>query len=563
MCGIWQLFLDCECNDSSNVLWFKKLFENVKFRGPDQSNYIVEKNTIIGFHRLAINGLTSDGMQPFRYEDENYKYTLICNGEIYNHFELEQLCNYKSKSNSDCETLLPFFVHCNKNINQFLNMINGEFALVLSMTNKLTNTVDIYLGTDPYSVRPMFYQELEGVDGLLISSLQSGLVRGIKRKRLLGGEYIHYKQEKNVVMFIEKCFYHSEYIEKIKPLYSHLVESYELYQMIVNAFTKAVERRLMSDRPYCCLLSGGLDSSLVAAVAQRLIKEKKLATNLHTFTIGMDGGSDLEYANQVAEFIKSTHQEINFTPEDGLDAIDNVIKTCETYDITTIRASVGQNLIAKYISENTDFKVVLNGDGADEVEMGYIYFYLAPNFDEASKEAEKLVRNIHFYDGLRVDRNISYYGLEARVPFLDKEFVELYLSIDPELKIPTKSRMEKYLIRKAFATIYAEDPILPDEVLWRKKEAFSDGVSQKEKSWYVMTQEYGKSKITDLELEYLQQSYADHNQPTSHESAYYRKKFCEYFGKEACDTIPYFWLPNWTNNKDPSARTLNVYHEHE
>ena len=191
--------------------------------------------------------------------------------------------------------------------------------------------------------------------------------------------------------------------------------------------------------------------------------------------------------------------------------------------------------------------------------MGYIYFYLAPNVEEAQKDSERLVRNIHFYDGLRVDRNISHYGLEARVPFLDKEFVELYMSIDPSLKIPTQERMEKYLIRKAFAEVYAEDPILPYDVLWRKKEAFSDGVSQKEKSWYVMTQEYGKQKIDDLELEFLQDLYKDHNPPTSHESAYYRKKFCEYFGIEASKTIPYFWLPNWTNNKDPSARTLQIY----
>lgn len=561
MCGIWQLFLNTESNDPIYVKLFQKYFENVKFRGPDQSNYIVETNTIIGFHRLAINGLNNDGMQPFRYEDEHYKYTLICNGEIYNHTDLEKICDYTSQSNSDCEILLPFFVHCQNNIRKFLNMINGEFALVICMTDKITNTTDIYLGTDPYSVRPMFYQELNNINGLLISSVQIGLVEGIHRTRLLAGQYVHYKQTNDNIQSIDRQYYHQDYINKIKPLYCHLVEDIELYRLIVNAFTNAVERRLMSDRPYCCLLSGGLDSSLVAAVAQRLIKQKNLNTNLHTFTIGMDGGSDLVYAKQVADFIKSTHQEINFTPKDGLNAIDNVIQTCESYDITSIRACVGQNLIAKYISENTDFKVVLNGDGADEVEMGYLYFYLAPSVDEAQNESIKLVKNICFFDGLRVDRNISHYGLEARVPFLDKEFVELYMSIDPSLKVPTKERMEKYLIRKAFSEIYANDPILPDEVLWRKKEAFSDGISQKEKSWYVMTQDYGKEKISDSELEYLQQLYKDHNQPTSHESAYYRKKFCEYFSKEASDTIPYFWLPNWTDNKDPSARTLKVYHD--
>ena len=186
---------------------------------------------------------------------------------------------------------------------------------------------------------------------------------------------------------------------------------------------------------------------------------------------------------------------------------------------------------------------------------------MAPNEIEAQKDSLRLVENISKFDGLRVDRNISYFGLEARVPFLDKEFVDMYLNIDPKLKIPCKERMEKYLIRKAFAEVYKDDPILPNNVLWRKKEAFSDGISQKEKSWYIMTQEYGKTKITSDELTFLQYRFKDHIMPTSYESAYYRKLFDGWFGRESERCIPYFWLPNWSTSKDPSARTLQIYNE--
>jgi asparagine synthase (glutamine-hydrolysing) len=560
MCGIWQLFLNEAYYNDDSIKELKALFTKLYNRGPDSSEFVKKDNTIIGFHRLAINGLNENGMQPFFYETDTHFYTLICNGEIYNHKELETIINYENNSKSDCEVILPYFAHFDNNFKKLMNDINGEFAMVVTIKDKLTNNTHIYLGTDPLSVRPMFYQELSQQNGLIVSSLLKGLFLNVESKRLQQGEYRHYYQD-NIgnVKFIDSCTYH----EYIKPKLYRNNENTELYRLIVNTFEKAVEKRLMSDRPYCCLLSGGLDSSLVASVAQRIIKRKYHDKKLHTFTIGMDGGSDLEYADKVAKFIDSIHTEVNFTPEQGLNAIDNVISACETYDITTVRASVGQHLLAKYISENTDFKVILNGDGADEVEMGYLYYYLAPNVEEAQNDSVRLVKNICMFDGLRVDRNISYFGLEARVPFLDKEFVDMYLNIEARLKIPTNKRMEKYLIRKAFAEIYKNDPILPDDILWRKKEAFSDGVSHKEKSWYVMTQEYGKSKISDIELEFLQLSCKDHIPPTSCEAGYYRKKFMEQFGSNAVKTIPYYWLPNWSTNKDPSARTLNVYRDFE
>lgn len=263
-------------------------------------------------------------------------------------------------------------------------------------------------------------------------------------------------------------------------------ENLELYKLIVSTFTAAVEARLMSDRNIGCLLSGGLDSSLVTSVACHLMKKR--GKKLRTYSIGMKEGTDIIYAREVAQHIGSDHTEFIYEAEEGLAAIKDVVKVTETFDITTIRASCGQYLLAKRISTLTDTIVVLNGDGADECQMGYLYFYLAPSAEEARKDRDRLVQEIHLYDGLRVDRNISHFGLEARVPFLDHRFVDLYYQIDPKLLIPTADRMEKYLIRRAFEVVWPD--VLPESVLWRKKEAFSDGVSSKEKSWYQMVKQH-------------------------------------------------------------------------
>jgi asparagine synthase (glutamine-hydrolysing) len=251
----------------------------------------------------------------------------------------------------------------------------------------------------------------------------------------------------------------------------------------------------------------------------------------------MKKGTDLDYAQKVAKHLNTNHTEIYFTPEEGLQAIDNVLETTETWDITTIRASVGQYLLAKYISRETDIKVILNGDGADEVEMGYLYFYLAPSPEEAQKETEKLVKEIHRYDGLRVDRAISSHGLEARIPFLDVNFVDYYMNIDPELKIPTENRMEKQLIRDAFNTLYPD--MLPYEVMYRKKEAFSDGISSKEKSWFEIIGEWIDTKV--LDEEYDNRDVEKYGLCKSKESYYYKKYFNNRFGEK--NTLPGFtWL---------------------
>jgi asparagine synthase (glutamine-hydrolysing) len=542
MCGIFAFLQNNPIIDDKLV----KSFMSIKNRGPDSSTLNIERNYITGFHRLAINDLSVNGNQPFYYSNSTSNYILMANAEIYNHKELEHKYDVKPKTTSDCAVLLEMFLKLNEDFEKFNNEIQGEYAIVIIKQDKYSNNIQFFISTDPLSVRPLFYFFKTKEYKIGISSLLSGLCEFSDNViRIEQGSYIIGETDFSSFMKITSKKY------SVIPRVDIFKEDSYLYQQIVNTLKNSIKIRLESDRPLGCLLSGGLDSSLVAAIASNQLK--KVGKKLRTFSIGMEGGTDLYYARKVAEHIGSIHTEYNFTAEEGLEAIEEVIKACETYDITTIRASVGQYLISKNISTKTDIKVLLNGDGADECEMGYLYFYLAPDFDSACEERNKLIQQIHLFDGLRVDRNISYHGLEARVPFLDKEFVNLYYKISPFLLIPTKKRMEKYLIRKAFSEI--EPNLLPEEVLWRKKEAFSDGVSPKEKSWYLIVKEKYNQLISDKEFE--TRFDMDNFMPICKESFYYRKKFNELFGDNE-HVIPRYWLANWTTSTDPSARTLKM-----
>ena len=536
MCGIWALL-------KTNVELSKLILDSIMMvsnRGPDSTNIHIENNYITCFHRLAINDLSVCGNQPFYYSTENYNYILMCNGEIYNHKILEEEFNIKTSSSSDCAVLLSLFIKLNEDFYTFNNLLRGEYAIIILKQNKKNNQIDYFASVDPLSVRPLFYyrnNEEIGISSILggLSKLSNDVIRLNQGYYIIGNNY-----NRNFIM--------KRYHELITSILD--INKEQLYREIVNTLIESVKLRLESDRPLGCLLSGGLDSSLIAAIASLELKKKN--QKLRTFSIGMEDGTDLKYAKMVAKHINSEHTVFYFDQQQGLEAIEEVIKATETYDITTIRASVGQYLIAKNIREKTDVKVVLNGDGADECQMGYLYFYLHPNLEEARKDRDKLLEQIHCFDGLRVDRNISYHGLEARVPFLDKEFVDLYYQIPTELLVPTKDNMEKYLIRKAFEVVMPD--LLPKEVLWRKKEAFSDGVSSKEKSWYLIVKEHYSEKITENEFN----KEFEGIQPLCKESYYYRQKFNELYGNNQ-RVIPRYWLPNWTETKDPSARTLKVY----
>lgn len=554
MCGIFGVFGRKADEIPGSTLYSS--FSRLIGRGPDRSLTVRSESSFIGFHRLAINGLQPSGDQPFHLTDGSKTYYLVCNGEIYNFRELidEHSLNV-SKHGSDCAILLPLYKKLNGDLIALNKLLLGEysFAIIEFENDKL---ISVKVSTDPLSVRPVFFAIDHDKQSFGISSLMKGLTGLFPTiRRLHQNQTVCWKPGSELDF--------QQYHDPVKNFQNTPTETKALFNAAVKVFENAVKRRLISDRPIGCLLSGGLDSSLVCALAARALYEKDPTLRMQAFSIGMKEGTDIEYARKVAEHINAQfgnldHKVIFFTPEEGLEAIDEVIRATETYDITTIRASVGQYLIGKYISTHTDVKVLLNGDGADEGQMGYLYFFNYPDELSAQEDHYRLLDEIHLFDGLRVDRAISCHGLEARVPFLDREVVDFFRALPPMIKVPTAERMEKYFFRKAFSQAY-EKPVLPDEVLWRKKEAFSDGVSGKEKSWFQWVQEYIGNKVSDHEFETQKLSLNNNIVPPSKEAYYYMKKFNEYFGDQ-WNIIPHYWLPKWSGNiQEPSARVLKVY----
>jgi asparagine synthase (glutamine-hydrolysing) len=331
----------------------------------------------------------------------------------------------------------------------------------------------------------------------------------------------------------------------------HLDQDEETHcQQINKLLEEAVKKRLMSERPVACLLSGGLDSSLVAALAA---KHYTLDEKIKTFSVGMPGSPDLAAAAEVAEHIGSEHYHVELTQQDFLDVLEETIFMLGSFDVTTIRASVGHMLISRYVRDHSDVKVLFSGETADEFGS-YLYFQNAPCQESFQNEAVRLLEDIQYFDMKRGDRSISYAGLEARVPFADKAFVKYYMGIKPELRMFNEDKIEKYLIRKAFQ----KEGLLPESVLWRRKNGFSDSVSMKEKSWSTIIQEYVDMLVTDTEYE-SQKSQYEHDTPKTKEAYYYRKIFTKYYGKHQ-NLTPYQWLPKWCGDVvDPSARVLKIY----
>lgn len=548
MCGIW-FYINKKNNEKYTNTELYTLFNQVQSRGPDVSNYIElshgNYDMKIGFHRLAIHDQSPNGNQPFIYSDNERTIYVVCNGEIYNYKHLLQTFNIQPKSNSDCEIILHLYERIG--YHTLGNILQGEYAYTIVDISK--DEIKIICSRDRYGIRPLYYQQTD--TGLLLASSLKGLDKKEKSEYIKPSHYYVHNFSSNGKRKISNSI---PFNDRKKVL-----QTIDLHSDIRNTFINAVKQRLSSDRPIGCLLSGGLDSSLVAGVAARLLSRE--GKRLKTFSIGMQGSTDIKFAKIVAEHINSEHTVIHFTPEEGLGVIRDVIKTIESYDITTVRASVGQYLLGKYISQNTDIKVILNGDGSDEVCCGYLMFHNAPSIHEAIKAGEDLVKEIHMFDVLRVDRAISEYGLEARVPFLDYNFVDIYRSAKPELRVPRVSeklgisnKIEKALLRESFI----DENIIPEVVIKRMKEAFSDGVSSMEKSWYQIIQEYIDTVITDEEFQENKDKYI-HNKPPTKEAYYYRKIFEEYYGEKNVYTIEHFWLPKWSKSTEPSARTLEVY----
>ena len=527
MCGIF-----CYVGDSIKPIYLQENFSKIENRGPDYSVLQSIHNVQLGFHRLSINDLSESGHQPFIH-DEIY---LICNGEIYNHKNLQQKYNIQTKSDSDCEVIL--YMYQKFGFDETCRQLDGVFSLIIynSKSNKL------FVGRDPYGVRPLFigcnaYDEL-----FLSSEMKSIHDKTIYTKQFKPGHSLEIDLTNGNKIF--RNYYDFTYkIDRLR-------ETDFILAGIKNKLISAVKKRLLSDRPIGALLSGGLDSSLIAGIISRIYKDNNIKTEFNTFGIGIKGATDLEYSQRVADYIGSKHHQIVCTEENFLNAIPEVIYSIESYDITTVRASVGNYLVGKYIKENTDITVVFNGDGSDE-QSGYYYLRNAPNEDDFQQECMKLLREIHYFDVLRSDRSVSsQWSLEARTPFLDKEFVKFYMTIDPKLKMYSENKIEKYLLRKAFESTN----IIPKEVLWRPKEAFSDGCSSENRSWHKIIQEHVEELITDEEF-YLNKDFFTFNPPKTKESYWYRKLFEGYYPHKS-NVIPHFWLPNWSSEIDPSAREL-------
>ena len=517
MCSIMTVTEPCD------IRVFRDGFARTKSRGPDDTRIIDTGRGLMGFHRLAIMGLTPEGMQPFE-RDGSY---IVCNGEIYGFEPIKRKLSekYSFVSGSDCEILLPLWFELGE---KMFEKLDAEFALVLYDGK----TSEFIAARDPIGIRPLYYG-YNAAGAICFASEPKNLV-GLCDKIMpfppghyyKGGKFICYRD----VAAVEK--YSEDGLETV---------CHKIHDLLI----KGIEKRLLADAKVGYLLSGGLDSSLVCAVAQKCSKEP-----IETFSIGMSGDAiDLKYARQVADYIGSNHHEVIISKEDVLSNLQTVINLLGTFDITTIRASIGMYLVCKAIHEQTDIRVILTGEISDEL-FGYKYTDFAPSADAFQKEAEKRIRELHMYDVLRADRCISVNSLEARVPFGDLDFVEYVMSVNPELKL-NRYNKGKYLLRHAFE----DGDYLPRDILFREKAAFSDAVGH---SMVDYLKEYAESFYTDAEFERLRKKYT-HSQPFTKESLLYR----EIFEQSYPEMIKDFWMPNkdWEgcNVNDPSARVLSNY----
>ena len=514
------------CDSSADLETFQKGFRRTISRGPDDSRIVDTGKGFLGFHRLAIMGLTPSGMQPFALNG-NY---VVCNGEIYGFEKLKQtlLHKYTFKSDSDCEILLPLYEEYGTDM---FRMLDAEFACIIYDGK----TQEYIAARDPIGIRPLYY----GYDsaGVIVFASEAKNLVGLCSK-IMPFPPGHYYRNGAFICYLD--------IAKADTVCRDDLET--VCRKIREKLTAGIEKRLVADAKVGFLLSGGLDSSLVCAVAA-----KKSSEPIRTFAIGMsEDAIDLKYAKQVAEHIGSEHTEVMITKEDVLDALRSVIELLGTFDITTIRASIGMYLVCKAIHERTDIRVILTGEISDEL-FGYKYTDFAPSAEEFQKESEKRVRELHMYDVLRADRCISVNSLEARVPFGDLDFVHYVMSVDPRMKMNIYQK-GKYLLRHAFE----DGDYLPEEILWREKAAFSDAVGH---SMVDYLKEYADGCYTEEEYKTKCQNYS-HAVPFTKESLLYREIFEEYYPGQS-EMIVDFWMPNkeWEgcNVDDPSARVLANY----
>jgi asparagine synthase (glutamine-hydrolysing) len=557
MCGIFALLNNND--DKTDKIIITEQFMKGQARGPEYSSLeYFYPNIVLGFHRLAINGLNSKSNQPIVYND----IVLICNGEIYNYKQLYKYMNVKPVTDSDCEVIIHLYLKYG--IEQTLNMLDGVYAFVLydnRTAEENNDTTKIYVARDPLGVRPLYSLSLNESNTLFGFASELKCLENfynydktiIKRslKQFQPGTYsvfeiinkkIWYAKTENKKYYIP-TFPFTLYTKNV----SELIEDY-FFSISRHLNTAVVKRCNTCERPIACLLSGGLDSSLIAALVSNYFGKK--GKQIETYSIGLVNSEDIKYARIVADYIGSKHTEIIVSENDMFNAIPEVIRAIESYDTTTVRASIGNYLIGKYIAANSDAKVIFNGDGSDELFGGYLYMNKCPDDIEFDKETRRLLKDIHLFDVLRSDKSISSNGLAPRTPFLDRTFVNQILSIPSYFRNHNNfNHSEKQLLRTSFKHSYFNDynrrQILPDEILWRKKEAFSDGVTSQGRSLFTILQEFIAVKYKE-------------NPSIELEKKYYREIFDNEY-PNCADILPYFWMPKYTNATDPSARTLDLY----
>ena len=504
----------------------QKYFDRTVSRGPDMTRILNLGNGFLGFHRLAIMGLNENGMQPF----SAFGNSVVCNGELYGFRLLKKQLEekgYEFQSESDCELLLPLYREYGTDM---FRMLDAEFALIIYDGAKK----QLIAARDPIGIRPLYYGYLKS--GEIIFASEAKNLVGLC-DRILPFPPGHYYMDEKFICYRD--------ISKPVALIDDDVET--ACRKIHDKLEAGIIKRLDADAPVGFLLSGGLDSSLVCAVAARYLKKP-----IKTFSIGMDiDAIDLKYAKQVADYLSAEHTEVIISKEDVLKALPEVVALLGTYDITTIRASIGMYLVCKYIHEHTDLRVLLTGEISDEL-FGYKYTDFAPSPEAFQQEAEKRIRELHMYDVLRADRCISVNSLEARVPFGDLDFVEYVMALDPKRKVNSYGK-GKYLLRHAF-----EGDYLPYDILMREKAAFSDAVGH---SMVDDLKEYAESLYTDKQYEARRKKYS-YATPFTKESLLYRELFERYYPGQA-EMVVDFWMPNksWEgcNVNDPSARVLTNY----
>jgi len=516
MCGIFLHFSKDGIIRKELMKILLDQYSSIDHRGPDKHTLSFFGNCLAGFHRLAINDLSANGDQPFEMNGE----FLMCNGEIYNYEQLQASEQFILKSKSDCEILLHMFKKYG--IDEALNRIDGVFAIVYVTPDS------IYMIRDRIGVKPLFYTLSRHSITIASEPIALDKLDGTIHE-ILPSTYIAYSKDFD---HIDQFTYSS--------LPSEIIESTE--SQIHDALTNAVYKRLCSDRPIGCLLSGGLDSSLVASI----LAKKLPRGSLKTFSVGFPDSTDLVYAKKVAEYLGTDHHELVIQYHDALEYIPTVIKKLGSYDTTTIRASTPMFMLCDWINTNFKEKVIFSGEGSDELFCGYLYSHNAPTEKDLEEDSKRLVKQLYKYDVLRADRCTAGNSLEFREPFLDQALVNIALRLPGYQKKPLKYKdlvYEKHILRKAF------EGYLPEEVLWRRKAAFSDAVSSSEKPWYRWIQEYTENKeVIDF--------------GGTRESNYYKTVFASIY-KKYTPSIP-LWLPRWSNTGDePSATVLNIYKKEE